>query len=61
MTLEHAILAIFGAIIIYLVVAIYGDTKAQQAKHKQVENQRRAEEIRAKRKKLWDSTQYGTT
>ena len=52
MTLEHAILAVFGATIIYLVVAIYRDTKAQQAKHKQVEAQRRAEQLRAKRRRL---------
>ena len=52
MSYETIILATATAVIVSILMVVVHAVKYQIERHKQVENQRRAEEIRAKRKRL---------
>ena len=52
MSYETIILATAAAVIVGILMIVFHAAKYQIEKHKQVENQRRAEEIRAKRRRL---------
>ena len=51
MSLEHIVLAMAAAVVVGVLMVVYHAAKYQIEKHEQVEAQRRAEELRAKRKR----------
>ena len=51
MSYETIVLATAAAVVVGILMVVVHTARYQIERHKQVENQRRAEEIRAKRKK----------